>query len=191
MASRRTVRGVWFGRFLWLTIVNGAFAAGWTIFIVWPWLDPPPSTILVAGSAGSWLLIGYLLFLILGVVAMAVTPIFYFFLESLQGKVYSGFRSVLAAAHLVLWETGVVGATFLMMYAGYRGGVGLLASSEGGGGLDPSQVHAQILQYYIDPIFAFVLIAVAGAVLGGLGYLLTERVPLENFIAQMTHKSEG
>src|ERR1700688_4915961 len=100
MTSRRTFRGVWYGRFLWLTIINETFAAGWTVFMVWPWQNPPPSAILVAGSAGSWLLIGYLLFLTLGVVAMAVTPIFYYFLEGLQERTYSGFRSVLAAGHL-------------------------------------------------------------------------------------------
>jgi hypothetical protein len=190
MISKRARRGVWFGRFLRLTIINGALAAGWTVFIVWPWLTPPPSVILTEGSAGTWLPFGYLLFLILGVVAMAVTPIFYYFLEVLQGRVYYGFRSLLATGHLVFWEVGVVGATFLMMYAGYRGGVGLLATSEGGGGLTASQVHAEILQYYIDPIFAFSLIAIVGAMLGGLGYALSERGLAEKIAVLVRSESE-
>jgi hypothetical protein len=70
-------------------------------------------------------------------------------------------------------EVGVVGATFLMMYGGYLGGAGLLSASEGGGGLTAYQVHVQILQYYVDPIFAFVLVAVFGAIMGGAGYILS------------------
>jgi hypothetical protein len=167
--------GVWFNRFLWLAIVNGALAAGWTVFMIWPWLTPAPSMVLAEGSAGTWLLFGYVLFLVVGVLATAVTALFYFFLEGIQGKIYSGLRSIIAWGHLALMEAGVVGTTFLMMYGGYRGGVGLLATSEGGGGLTAYQVHVMILQYYINPVGAFVVVAVLGMMLGGLGYILSLR----------------
>jgi hypothetical protein len=165
--------GNWSARFVRLSVANGALAAAWTIFMIWPWTTPAPSMILAEGSAGTWLLFGYLLYLVVGVVAIAVTAIFYFFLEGIQTTVYSGFRSALAWGHLTLMEVGVVGATFLMMYGGYLGGAGLLSASEGGGGLTAYQVHVQILQYYVDPIFAFVLVAVFGAIMGGAGYILS------------------
>lgn len=131
--------------------------------------------VVAEGSAGTWLLFGYLLFLVVGVVAVAVTAIYYQFLEGIQVRVYSGLKSVLAFGHVILWEARVVGSTFLMMYGGYKGGAALFSTSEGGGGLTAYQVHVQILQYYVEPVFIFVLIAVLGAILGGLGYVLSAR----------------
>jgi hypothetical protein len=169
------IRGKWVGRFIWAAIVNGAFAVLWTLFMVWPFAKPAPSMVIASGSAGTWLLTGYVLFLSVGVVATAVTALFYLYIEGIRGKVYSGVRNYLAWGHLILMELGVLGSTWLLMYAGYVGGSALLPAAVGGGGLNPGQVHEQILQYYIQPIFYFVVTAILGALIGGLGYLLSER----------------
>lgn len=169
------IRGKWVGRFIWASIVNGAFAVLWTLFIVWPFARPAPSMVIASGSAGTWLLTGYTLFLTVGVVATAVTALFYLYIEGIRGKVYTGALNYLAWGHLVLMELGVIGSTWLLMYAGYLGGSALLPTAVGGGGLSPAQVHEQILQYYVAPIFYFVVTAILGALVGGLGYVLGER----------------
>lgn len=76
---------------------------------------------LVEGSAGAWLFIGYASYLIVGVVAAAVTAIFCFYIEGVLSKVYSGLTNYLAWAHYVLMNVGVTGAMLLMMWGGYMG----------------------------------------------------------------------
>jgi hypothetical protein len=175
LKTAQTFQTKWTSRFVWAAIIEGVLAVGWTLFIVNPFAHPSPSMVIASGSAGTWLLTGYALFLAVGVVAVAVTGMFYFFIEGILGKVYSGVSGVLAWLHLALMTVGVTGATFLLMYGGYVGGAALLPSAEGGGGLNPGQVHVQILQYYVNPTFYFIVIAVVGVILGGLGYIITSR----------------
>ncbi len=173
--GKKLSTGKWAGRFIWAAIFNGAFAVLWTLFIVWPWAVPSPSMVMASGSGGTWLFIGYSLYLILGVLGVAVTALFYFYIETLQARFYSGYRRIFGFGHLALMEVGVTGATWLMMYGGFVGGAALLPPSVGGGGLNPGQVHVQILQYYPEPILVFILVAVVGVVLGGLGFVMSER----------------
>jgi hypothetical protein len=182
MILNRPSGSIWFGRFLWLALVNGALAVGWTAFILWPWLTPSPLSVLDNGSAGTWLLIGYILFLVVGVLTTGITAIFYFFMEVILKRPYSGLRGVLAYAHFIVTEVGVVGATFLLMYCGYIGGAALLQPYQGGGGLSAYQVSVQILHYYVAPIFALVVIATLGEVLGGVGYALSMKPTWNNYV---------
>jgi hypothetical protein len=163
----------WASRFIWIAVVNGSIAVFWTSFLVWPYLKPAPTMVLASGSAGTWLLFGYLLYLVVGVLGIATTALFYQHIEGSLGKAYRGLRNVLAAVHLVLMEVGTIGATSLLMYAGYIGGSALLPTAVGGGGMTPSQVH-EILVNFIQPIFIFTLLAILGALSGGLGYVLSE-----------------
>lgn len=166
------VRSRWASRFIWLAIVNGAIAVGWTTFLIWPFARPAPTMIIASGSAGTWLLFGYLLYLVVGVLGVATTALFYQHIEVTLSKPYSGFRSLFAFAHLILMEVGVLMATGLLMYAGYIGGAGLLPTAVGGGGMDRSEVH-EILVNFVQPIFIFTVIAILGALAGGLGYVLS------------------
>lgn len=175
MTETQTVHSKWTSRFIGAAIIEGILAVGWTLFIINPFAKPSPSQVIASGSAGTWLLTGYALFLSIGVVAVAVSGLFYFYIEGIQRKVYSGVSNVLAWLHLVLMNVGVAGATFLLMYGGYLGGSALLPTSEGGGGLQPLQVHIQILQYYVNPTFYFIIVAVVGVLFGGLGYLIASR----------------
>lgn len=164
----------WAGRFIWLAIVNGAIAAAWTIFLIWPTLSPPPTMIVASGSAGTWLLFGYLLYLVVGVLGIATTALFYHYVEDIIKRKYTGIRNILAALHFSLMELGTIGATSLLMYAGYIGGSDLLPTAVGGKGMTVPQVH-EVLVNFVQPIFVFTIVALLGAILGGLGYLMSSR----------------
>lgn len=118
---------------------------------------------------------GYVLFLVVGVVAAAVTALFYFYIEGIMGKVYTGLTNYLAWGHLVLMNVGTTGSMVLMMYGGYLAGWAGAAVSSGGLGYTDYQIHVHYLSHFEDPIGFLVLVAALGAILGGLGYVLAER----------------
>ena len=131
--------------------------------------------VIAGNGAGTWLFVGYISFLVVGVVAMAVTAIFYFYIEGVMGKVYRGLTNYLAWAHLILMNIGVAGSMFLMMYGGYLAGWASAAKAAGGAGLNSGQIHEQILGSLTYPIGALIALAALGAVLGGLGFVLRSR----------------
>jgi hypothetical protein len=171
----QNLHGKWTTRFIAAAIIQGLIAVAWTLFIINPFAKPSPSMVIAEGSAGTWLLTGYALYLSVGVVAIAVTALFYYYIEEMLGRVYKGVSTAFAWIHLILMNVGVFGATSLMMYGGYLGGAALLPASEGGGGQNPGQVHVTILQYYVNPIFYLIVTAVVGVLFGGLGYLIMSR----------------
>jgi hypothetical protein len=162
-------------RFIWAAIIQGLFAVIWTLFIVSPFTKPSPSYLIAGGGAGTWFTLGYILYIMLGVIAVAVTGIFYYYIEDILGKPYSGFTNILAWLHFVLMNVGVAAATWLLMYGGYVGGVALLPASEGGGNMTTYQVHVQILGPLVTPIGYVVGVAALGIALGGLGYIIRSR----------------
>lgn len=171
----------WANRFIIAAIVQGALAAGLTAYLLASgigWLGGvEASRIVAAGGAGTWLTVGYLVYIMLGPIGVAVTALFYQHLETHLQSFYTGRTRLLAWLHLVLMNVGVVGATWLMMNAGYRGGTlnanllaqGLTASAASG------QVHTQVMQYYPPYIAAFIAIAILGTLAGGLGYVIIWR----------------
>lgn len=171
----QSLTGKWAGRFIWTSVIQGVLAVAWTLFIVSPWTRPSPAMVIASGSAGTWLSVGYTLYVMIGVVAVAVTAVFYMYIERILGRVYRGVTNYLAWTHLILMNAGVVGATWLMMLGGYLGGAALLPAQVGGLGWNGGQVHENILQYYTEPVFAFVLLAIVGVLAGGLGYVISAR----------------
>ncbi len=167
--------GKWMPRFIWAAIVQGSFATIWTLFIVFPGIRPAPSMVIASGSAGTWLTLGYILYLLIGVIAVAVTALFYNYIENMLGKAYKGLSSYLAWIHFLLMNVGVAGATWLLMYAGYIGGSDLLATNAGGGGLTAGQTHEFLVQF-VNPIGYMVWIAALGVAAGGLGYIIRSRM---------------
>ena len=133
------------------------------------------SRVIAGGEAGTWFIMGYLTYLIIGVVAMAVTSLFYFYIETVLGKAYTGAAKALAWIHLVFGNIGVAGAAILAMIGGYLGGAGMQPLQFGGQGWTTGQVHVNVLQYYTEPIAAFLLLSIIGFTLGGIGYILTMR----------------
>ena len=166
----------WANRFIIAAIVQGALAAGLTGYLLASgigWLGGvAASKIVAAGGAGMWLTIGYMMYIILGPIAVAVTALFYQHLETSLQTAYTGWTRLMAWGHILLMNIGVVGATWLMMNAGFLGGSAAQPVSQGGLGWTSLQVHTNIMQYYPPYIAAFIAIAITGAFIGGLGYII-------------------
>ena len=174
----------WADRFIIAAIIQGALAAVLTSYLLYEgvWGTPAASRIVAAGGAGTWLTVGYLVYIPLGPIAAAVTALFYRHIEGRLQKPYTGWNNALAWVHLVLMNVGVVGATWLMMNAGYRGGAAAFPISQGGlgySGANAGLVHTNIMQYYPPYIAAFVAVALVGAIAGGLGYVIVWRRTLK------------
>lgn len=175
------IRGKWAGRFLAAAVIQGLIAVIATVLIVDPLeyfnidLYFNPAMVIAGGGGGTWMFTGYVLFLVVGVVAAAVTALFYFYIEGIMGKVYTGLTNYLAWGHLVLMNVGTTGSMVLMMYGGYLAGWAGAAVSSGGLGYTDYQIHVHYLSHFEDPIGFLVLVAALGAILGGLGYVLAER----------------
>ena len=175
------IQGKWAGRFIWAAIIQGAIAAILTILIVEPLsyfniaTYFSPSMVLAGGGAGTWMFTGYILYLVVGVIGVAVTAMFYFYIEGIRGKTYHGLTNILAWGHYVLMNVGVAGSMLLMIWGGYMGGYAAASVAQGGLGLTDEQIHVKYLSQLVDPIGLLVLLAVLGAVLGGLGFVLRSR----------------
>lgn len=172
------MQGKWAGRFIWAAIIQGAIIAVVTVLIVEPWTFfnvssyYSPSKVIAGGGGGTWMFTGYVLYLVVGVVAVAVTAIFYFYIEDVVGKTYRGLPNYLAWGHYVFMNVGVAASMLLMIWGGWEAGYAAAAVSQGGLGLTDEQIHVQYLGQLVDPIGALVLLATLGAVLGGLGFII-------------------
>jgi len=133
------------------------------------------SRIIAAGSAGTWFVMGYLTYLVVAVVSMAVTSLFYFFIESVQGKPYHGAAKNLSWIHLIFSNVGVAGAALAAMWGGYWGGVAMAPKSVGGLGGTAADAHVLALGPVEYPIVVFLIIAIIGFIAGGIGYLIAMR----------------
>ena len=175
------VQGKWAGRWIWAAIGQGLMLSIITVLIVEPQSYfnissyYSPSRVIASGGAGTWMFTGYILYLVVGVVAVAVTSLFYFYYEGVLGKVYHGLTNYLAWAQYVLWNVGVAGSMLLMIWGGYTAGAAAAPVASGGGGLTSAQIHEQILGQLTNPIGLLVLLAVLGALLGGVGFIIRSR----------------
>lgn len=162
--------------FLYAAIIQGAVAAFVTFLGAFGdqiGLYPVAvSRVIASGEAGTWFVMGYVMYIVVGVVAMAVTSLFYFFIETVQGKVYRGAAKALAWTHLLLSNVGVAGTAILAMVGGYLGGAAMQPTEFGGMAYTTGQVHVHILQFYEQPVAAFLALALVGFAAGGLGYIL-------------------
>ena len=168
----------WATRFVWAAIAQGALSAAITGFLLLGelgYMNPPVSLIISATVPGVWIALGYLAYLITGVVGMAVTALFYQYLEVNLKSPYQGAAKTFAWLHLVLANVGVIGASWSVTYAGYLGGIASLPSTLGGQGLSPLQVENMIRGDFLMTIVAFGGLSVLGIVCGGLGYILSYR----------------
>lgn len=169
--------GTWTKRFMAAAVVQGAVVAGLTVFLVLgqvSFIKPEVSRVMAAGGAGTWFTFGYVMYIIVGVMGVAVSSLFYHYLENVLGKHIHRSANALAWAHLVLMNVGTVAAMGLLMYAGYLGGASMLPENVGGQGFNAGQAH-EILVSFVEPISAAILLIVAGVVAGGIGFLATYR----------------
>lgn len=165
----------WATRFVWAAIVQGALGAALTGFFVLGetgYLSPPISLLISATIPGIWVALGYFAYIVIGVVGMAVTALFYQYLEVNLKSLYKGKFSALAWLHLILSNIGILGATWLVIYAGYLTGIATLTAALGGMGLSLKEVESSVLARFLMPITAFASLTILGILLGGLGYIL-------------------
>jgi hypothetical protein len=166
----------WASRFIWAAIIQGLLAVVVTLLIVEPLSFFgissyfSPSRVIAGGGGGVWMFTGYISYLVIGVVATAVTAIFYYYIEGVQGKAYTGLTNFLAWGHIVFMNVGVAASMFLMMWGGYMAGYEMSL------GDTAEQIHVLTLGALVTPIGAFVLLAALGALLGGLGFVLRSRM---------------
>jgi hypothetical protein len=165
----------WTKRFIAAAVVQGAIVAGLTIFLVLSqvsFLKPEVSRVMAAGGAGTWFTFGYVMYIIVGVIGVAVSAIFYHYLENTRGKDICAGAKALAWIHLVLMNVGTVAAMAMLMYAGYVGGASMLPENIGGRGFNSGQAH-EILAPFVEPISVAILMITAGVIAGGVGFLAT------------------
>jgi hypothetical protein len=178
------MQGKWAGRFIWAAVLQGLIATIVTILVADPlqyvrglvtygnFTSIPsyysPARVIAGNGAGTWLFTGYIAYLVVGVVAIAVTALFYFYIEGVMGKVYKGLTNYLAWGHYVFMNVGVAASMLLMIWGGYNAGV---AAATG----HSSTIHPEILGPLSTPIGGFIVLAALGALLGGIGYIVRSR----------------
>ena len=158
----------WTNRFIYAAIIQGAIIVGLTIFLIFSqisFLKPEISSVIAAGGAGTWFTFGYVMYVVVGVIGVAVSTIFYYYLEKILAKPYDKrLTKVLAWTHLLLMNFGTISAMGMLMYAGYIGGAAMLPENIGGQGLNAGQAH-QILSPFVEPIAIAILLLLLGVVL--------------------------
>lgn len=169
----------WSNRFIWAAIIQGVAATLLTIPIVWPSgglfglkIAPAVAQVIASGSAGTWFLVGYSMYIVVGVVAVGLTALFYHHFEVSLKKPYKGVANYFAWVHLVLMNVGAATATWMLMYAGYFGERALMPVSEGGLAMAVGQVHETIMSQFVNPVGYALIITGIGVLAGGLGYLI-------------------
>ncbi len=167
-------KGVWTRRFIGVAMIQGLLAVILTLSVVIGqiYVKPEVSRVIAFGSAGTWFTIGYIMYILVGVIGVAVSALFYHYIENTLGLMYKGIARYLAMLHLILMNAGIVGATWLMMYGGYEGAKAMLPSNVGGLGLTANEAH-EILAPLIMPIALSIIILAVGVILGGIGFILT------------------
>jgi hypothetical protein len=167
---------VWARRFMAAAIIQGAIIVALTVFLVFSQisiLKPEVSRVIASGGAGTWFTFGYFIYLVVGVIGVAISSLFYHYLGERYGEF--GYASkALGWIHLILMNVGVLVAAALMMLAGYLGGAAMLPTAIGGKGFDAEQAHV-IVGPYVEPIAVSILVLMVGVIAGGAGFLLAYR----------------
>jgi hypothetical protein len=172
----------WANRSIAAAIVQGASAVILTAYFVlgqFAWLKSGVSRVIAGGSAGTWFTVGYVTCLLVEVIRVAVTALFYHHIDVTLGKPCAGSLNLLAWIHLILMNVGVIIATWLMMIGGHLRGAAMLPPAVGGKGWTAQEVHEKV--FYSIPggyplwIAVFIILLKIGVLAGGLGYVLAWR----------------
>ena len=121
----------WARRFMTAAIVQGAVMVGLTIFLVLGQISiikPEVSRVIAEGGAGTWFTFGYIIYIVVGVIGVAVSSLFYHYLSDRYGGGFGRATNALAWIHLILMNIGVAAAAAMLMVAGYQGGAAMLPS---------------------------------------------------------------
>jgi hypothetical protein len=170
---------VWTRRFISAAIVQGTIIVGLTIFLILGQISlikPDISRVIAAGGVGTWFTFGFILYIVVGVIGIAVSALFYLYIERIIGKQYKehSVATVAAWIHLIFMNMGTTASMSMLMFAGYIGGAAMLPISVGGRALNPGQVH-ELIGSFVEPIAVAILVLLFGVICGGLGFLLVHR----------------
>jgi hypothetical protein len=169
-----TFPAVWAKRFGAVALVNALIAVLWLIVPLF--VDARISRTIAGGSVGTWGYFGFILFVTIGFGGFAGFAFLYYIVQAAGGRVVSA----LAWLHLALMEVGTLGATALLGFAGYLGGITILEETAKGTAANqiPGIVHQRIL-FVIEPlpsVAIFAGIAGLGVLLGLIALFLAYRV---------------
>ena len=163
----------WSNRFIFAAIIQGAIATILTIPIVLPWVSPSVAQVIASGSAGTWFLVGYVMYITVGVIAVGVTALFYHHFEVSLNKPFKGaISNLLGWVHLVFMNVGAAVAAYILMYGGYFGERAMMPTTDGGLAQTAGWVHVNILSGLVDPAGYALIVAGIGVLAGGLGFLI-------------------
>jgi hypothetical protein len=145
----------WYKRFRTAAYVTVLGSMIWTIIIVLPFVPlsylPP---IIIGGGPGTWLALGYVLYLSVGVGGFAGLSAFLFTIETYEDRTLND-RIMLSG--LILLYVGVTVGSVLLGVAGAIGGYALTIQHA------TADAAQSLLTPYVDPITVASLVAVAGA----------------------------
>jgi hypothetical protein len=125
------------------------------------------------GGAGSWFTQGLLAFLLVGIVGVGLSALFYEHVEARLGSPFVGWRNAAAWIHLTLGGLGSAAASLLMMWGGFNGGAALLPTNQGGLAQNTTYVHVNILNPIAVPIAGLMGVALLGYLAGGIALATT------------------
>lgn len=131
-------------------------------------LGPASSRIVAGGGAGSWFVMGLLAFLIVGIVGLGLSALFYQHLEVTLGAPLKGWQRIGAWTHLTVGGFGAAAASLLMASGGFQAGAAALPTNLGGGGRDTAYIHVNILAPIVLPIAVLMGLALLGYLIGGI-----------------------
>lgn len=157
--------GKWPKWFFVASLIHGIGAATWSGLFL---LDGIGFTlnlsrIIAGGGVGTWFTVGYMLYIITGFLGMVAQGVLYHVAAN-GGEVYS---EKLAATHMVLMNIAIVGATWMLGFAGFTGGSLTLAGRI-------AEIHGAIV-VYVSPIGYCILIGIVAAIIGTYNIFMTLR----------------
>ena len=168
----------WTERWMKTALIQGAIIFILSFFLIVSnvgILKPEVSRVIASGGAGTWVLFGLIMYIILAGIATAVTSYLYFYIEHVKKIKIGKLENKLAWIHLIFSNIGAFIAFMLMIYGGYKGGAAMLPKEVGGLGQSAYQVHQEILGPLVLPILISLLILSIGVLAGGLSIVLSLR----------------
>jgi len=171
----------WTQRFLLTSIIQGAIAVSLTIMLAAFVISTPYAGYLISsildnpsiGYIEITALAGLGLYFLAGVLGTGVASFFYHYFESHLGKNFDGLTNGLAWIHLIMTNIGVSFASLTMIYAGYIGDLTIFPKEIGGFGITATQSSQILMNQFIVPVGAMLLVVSIGAICGGLGFIIT------------------
>jgi len=136
--NQKSTKCVWGARFAWMMMLNAVMFLVISALIVIPSalsasgisiMSPELTRVITYGSAGTWFVMGYIFYFLIGVISMGIFAIGYYILENNFNVRFNKAYRVAAWIHYILMSTGVILSTWILMYAGYYGVSRLMAKT--------------------------------------------------------------